>query len=133
MGSEFAYEDISSQEVEKYSYKYLKDESINGIDCFVIERYPAYEHSGYTRQMAWINKQEYRPERIVFYDRKNALLKTLEYSEYNQHLGKFWRANKMHMENHQTGKTTLLTWKDYKFKTGLDEKDFTQNSLKRAR
>ena len=133
MGSEFAYEDISSQEVEKYTYKYIKDESINGIDCFVIERYPAYEHSGYTRQVAWINKQEYRPERIVFYDRKNSLLKTLEYSEYNQYLEQFWRANKMYMENHQTGKTTLLTWKDYKFKNGLDDKDFTQNSLKRAR
>ena len=133
MGSEFAYEDISSQEVDKYTYKYIKDETINGVDCFVIERYPAYEHSGYTRQVAWINKQEYRPERIVFYDRKNALLKTLEYSEYNQYLGQFWRANKMYMENHQTGKTTLLTWKDYKFKTGLNEKDFTQNSLKRAR
>jgi len=26
MGSEFAYEDISSQEVEKYTYKYLRDE-----------------------------------------------------------------------------------------------------------
>lgn len=133
MGSEFAYEDISSQEVEKYTYKYIKDENINGMDCYVIERYPAYEHSGYTRQVAWINKQEYRPEKIVFYDRKNALLKTLEYSEYNQYLGQFWRANKMYMENHQTGKTTLLTWKNYRFKTGLDDKDFTQNSLKRAR
>lgn len=40
MGSEFAYEDISSQEVEKYTYKYLRDEIINGIDCFVIEQYP---------------------------------------------------------------------------------------------
>ena len=28
MGSEFAYEDLSSQEVSKYSYKYLKDEII---------------------------------------------------------------------------------------------------------
>ena len=72
-------------------------------------------------------------EKIIFYDRKNSLLKTLEYSEYNQYLGQFWRSNKMYMENHQTGKTTLLTWKDYKFKTGLDDKDFTQNSLKRAR
>ncbi|MDH5767078.1 MAG: outer membrane lipoprotein-sorting protein, partial [Gammaproteobacteria bacterium] len=69
MGSEFAYEDISSQEVNKYTYKYIKDETINNIDCFIIERYPAYEHSGYTRQVAWINKKEYRPEKIIFYDR----------------------------------------------------------------
>ena len=59
MGSEFAYEDLASQEIEKYSYKYIRDENLNGVDCFVIERYPAYEHSGYTRQLAWVNKERY--------------------------------------------------------------------------
>jgi outer membrane lipoprotein-sorting protein len=133
MGSEFAYEDISSQEVEKYTYKYLRDENVNGVDCYVIERTPTYEHSGYTRQIAWINQQEYRPEKIIFYDRKNALLKTLTYSGYKQYLDKFWRSSEMFMENHQTGKSTLLTWSNYKFKVGLDDGDFNRNSLKRAR
>ena len=133
MGSEFAYEDISSQEIEKYTYKYIKDETINGVDCFVIERYPAYKHSGYTRQVAWINNQEYRPERIVFYDRKNSLLKTLNYSGYQQYLNQFWRADEMLMENHQTGKSTLLRWNNYQFQVGLNEKDFSRNSLKRAK
>jgi outer membrane lipoprotein-sorting protein len=133
MGSEFAYEDIASQEVEKYTYKYLRDETLNGVDCFVIERYPAYAHSGYTRQLAWINKTEYRPEKVVFYDRKNTLLKTLTYDGYQQYLDKFWRADEMFMENHQTGKSTKLTWSNYQFKTGLNDKDFNKNSLKRAR
>jgi len=133
MGSEFAYEDIASQEIEKYTYKYLRDETLNGIDYFVIERYPAYEHSGYTRQVAWINKAEYRPEKIVFYDRKNSLLKTLTYDGYQQYLDKFWRADQMLMENHQTGKSTTLTWSDYQFRTGLKDRDFNKNSLKRAK
>ena len=133
MGSEFAYEDIASQEVEKYTYKYLRDETLNGIDCFVIERYPAYKHSGYTRQVGWINKAEYRPEKIVFYDRKNTLLKTLTYDGYQQYLDKFWRADNMFMENHQTGKSTRLGWSDYKFRTGLKDRDFNKNSLKRAK
>jgi len=133
MGSEFAYEDISSQEIDKYTYKYIKDEIFNGIDSFVVERYPAYKHSGYTRQVAWINKQEYRAEKIDFYDRKNTLLKTLTYSGYQKYLDKFWRADVMHMVNHQTGKSTTLTWSNYRFQTGLTDKDFNRNSLKRAR
>lgn len=133
MGSEFAYEDLASQEVEKYTYKYLHDEILDGIDCFVIERYPAYEHSGYTRQVGWVNKKEYRPEKIVFYDRKNSLLKTLTFSGYRKYLDKFWRADKLHMINHQTGKSTLLSWSNYQFKTGLKDKDFSRNSLKRAK
>lgn len=133
MGSEFAYEDISSQEVEKYTYKYIKDEPCSDADCFVVERDPVDELSGYTRQVAWINKKEYRPEKIDFYDRKNSLLKTLTYKDYQQYLGKYWRANEMYMQNHQTGKTTLLSWTNYKFGTGLTERDFDKNSLKRAR
>ena len=133
MGSEFAYEDLASQEIEKYTYKYIRDEVFNGADCFVIERYPAYEHSGYTRQVAWVNKEKYIAEKIDFYDRKNDLLKTLINKDYQQYLGQYWRANEMHMENHQTGKSTLLSWQDYKFKNGLSDKDFSRNSLKRAR
>jgi len=133
MGSEFAYEDISSQEVEKYTYKYIKDDSCGDSECFVIERFPVDELSGYTRQVAWIDKKEYRPYKIVFYDRKNSLLKTLAYTGYQQYLDKYWRADKMFMENHQTGKTTLLTWKNYKFGNGLTKRDFDRNSLKRAR
>lgn len=133
MGSEFAYEDLASQEIEKYTYKYIRDEQLNGVDCFVMERYPAYEHSGYTRQLAWVNKEKYVAEKIEFYDRKNDLLKTLVNNDYQQYLGQYWRASEMQMENHQTGKSTVLTWKDYKFKNGLEDKDFSRNSLKRAR
>jgi hypothetical protein len=39
----------------------------------------------------------------------------------------------MEMVNHQTGKSTTLRWKDYRFRTGLKDSDFTRNSLKRAR
>ena len=133
MGSEFAYEDLSSPEIDKYTYKYLRDETLNGVDCFVLEQYPSYKHSGYTRQIVWINKAEYRPEKIVFYDRKNSLLKTLTYSQYNKYLDKFWYPNEMFMLNHQNGKNTLLKWSEYKFKAGLKDKDFNKNSLKRAR
>jgi len=133
MGSEFAYEDISSQEVEKYTYNYLKDEAYEAQDCFVYERFPVDEESGYSRQIVWMDKEHYRVMKIDFYDRKNDLLKTLTYHGYKQYLDKFWRASKMSMVNHQTGKSTDLLWEEYEFATGLSESDFNQNSLKRAR
>lgn len=133
MGSEFAYEDISSQEVEKYTYKYLHDETFEGMDCYVIERYPVDEKSGYTRQMVWYDKAEYRPQKVDFYDRKNELLKTLTYHDYNQYEGKFWRAGQFKMVNHQTGKSTDLQFSNYEFANGYTDRDFDNNSLKRAR
>ena len=133
MGSEFAYEDISSQEVERYTYKYIKDDVHEGTDCFVIERYPVDKKSGYSRQMVWYDKEHYRPMKIDFYDRKDTLLKTLTYLDYDQYLDKYWRAAQMSMVNHQTGKSTDLMFNNYQFATGLTERDFDKNSLKRAR
>ncbi len=132
MGSEFAYEDLASQEVEKYTYKYLRDGTLDGQDCFVIERVPAYEYSGYKREEVWFDKKEYRPLKIVYYDRKGALLKTETFSGYHQYLGRYWRADRIEMVNHQTGKSTTLDWKDYRFRNGLTDRDFDKNTLKRA-
>jgi len=138
MGSEFAYEDVSSQEVEKYTYRWIRNErcpaeAYKDLQCFVIERYPVDLYSGYTRQVVWIDQGEYRVIKIDFYDRKNALLKTLTNKGYKQYLGKFWRSHDMYMENHQTGKTTRLLWDNYRFRTGLKKSDFNRNALKRAR
>lgn len=133
VGSEFAYEDLTSQEVQKYSYKWLKDEPLDGKNCFVIERIPAYENSGYARQIVWMDQEIYQPRKVEFYDRKNSLLKTLTMKDYKQYLDQYWRPDNMHMVNHQTGKETTLIWKNYKFGNGLTDRDFDQNTLKRAR
>ncbi len=133
MGSEFAFEDIGSQEVDKYTYKFLRDEQLDGADTFVMERYPVDKNSGYTRQMVWVEKERYVALKIDFYDRKDALLKTLTASDFKQYLDKYWRAATLEMINHQSGKSTRLDFQDYQFKTGLKDSDFEKNALKRLR
>jgi len=133
MGSEFAYEDLSSLDIEKYTYKYLRDENLEGKDCYVIDRYPAYEYSGYTRRASWIDKELFIPYRVVFYDRKNVLLKTQDFKDYKQYLGKYWRPDVMTMQNHQTGKSSIIYFKNYKFANGFTARDFDKTALKRLR
>ena len=129
VGSEFAYEDLSSQEVEKYSYKFLKEEG----SMLFVEQDPVDPKSGYTRRIATYNKDKgYRLEKVEFYDRKNALLKTLTYSDYKLYKNKFWRASTMNMINHQSNKETLLQFSDYNFGMGLSDDDFSQVALQRA-
>ena len=133
MGSEFAYEDISSQEVEEYTYRYLRDEVVDGVDTYVVEQYPVDENSGYSKLIVWRDKEHFRELKVEFYDRKGDLLKTLTYEGYSQYLDRYWRADRMHMLNHQTGKSTELLWDDYEFASGLKDRDFDRNGLKRAR
>lgn len=132
MGSEFAFEDMAAQELGKYTYVYVRQEACGALNCYVIDRIPAYKYSGYTKSVVWIDDQEFRSQKVDFYDRKGSLLKTLTFSDYRQYLGKFWRAHDLFMVNHLTGKTSRLLWSDFAFQTGLDEGDFTKASLRRA-
>lgn len=134
MGSEFSYEDIATQAIEKYSYQWLRDEICQGVDCHVIERRPLdRQNSGYTRQLVWLDKEHLRMFQIEYYDRKDALLKTLTFKDYRLYLDRFWRPHDMEMVNHQTGKSSQLLWSEYTFRTGLNANDFNQHSLTRIR
>ncbi|WP_020405590.1 outer membrane lipoprotein-sorting protein [Hahella ganghwensis] len=133
MSSEFAYEDMTSFELGKYEFDYLKDEELQGVETFVIEQIPTDEYSGYAKQIVWLEKKRYQPLKTEFYDRKGALLKTLYLEDYQQYLDQYWRAHKLTMVNHQTGKSTVLTIQDLQFRVGLNEKDFNVATLKRVR
>ena len=133
MGSEFAYEDLASQEVEKYSHRYIKEANVFGKPGHMIERIPVDKNSGYARQVVWIDETHWRINKIDFYDRKNDLLKTLELTEYRQYPNGKWRADLMVMKNHQNRKRTTLSWHDIEFGTNLSPRDFHKNSLNRIR
>jgi hypothetical protein len=133
MGSEFAYEDLVAPRVAEYEYAWLRDETVDGFELFVVERRPVNESSGYTRQVLWIDKHEYRLWKVDSYDRKGDLIKTLRYLGYRAYLDAYWRPGLMHMVNHETGASTTLEWTDYEFRTGLSERDFDRNSLPRRR
>ena len=70
---------------------------------------------------------------IEFYDRRGDLLKTLTLESYNEYESGYWRAHKLLMVNHQTGKQTDLLYTDYVFKKGLNDQDFQKGTLRRIR
>jgi outer membrane lipoprotein-sorting protein len=135
LGSEFTYEDITGNEVRKHDW------TLRGVtrcpsgsgECFEVETRPRYDGSAYARRVLFVDRAEYRVQRIDFYDHSNRLLKTLEYGEYRQYLGRYWRAHRWTMRNRQNGRTTVLTFPEYRFRTGLDASDFTRSALERAR
>lgn len=134
MGSEFTYEDLSSQDVDKYrGYTLLAAESLDGTNAWKLERRPANDKSGYTRQLVWFDQQEYRPLKIEFYDQANDLLKTLTITDYRLYLGRYWHPSQMKMHNHQTGKTTILRWHAYDFDSRFSKRDFDPDTLDRIR
>ena len=133
MGSEFSYEDLGAAEVEKYTYRFLRDEPCGDLECSVIERIPVDEDSGYSRQLVWLDREELRTTQIQFFDRRDEHLKTMIVEGFQKYLDRFWRSSEVTMTNHLTGKSTVLLWSDYEFGTDLDLGDFTKTALKRVR
>ncbi len=132
VGSEFAFEDFTITELNKFTYSYIGEEEIDGMATDVIERFPRYENSGYTKQKSWVDQEIYQVRKVEFYDRKGALLKTLILSDYRDYDG-VWRAQSLKMVNAQNGKETELVYDEFSFKNGLDGNDFEQGILTRLR
>ena len=133
LGSEFSFEDFSFQEVEKYDYVYLKEEIYQEKPCHVVERKPLDPYSGYTKQLVWIDKENYLVQKIHHFDRKSFHLKTQLFKDYRKYEGFFWQPHEIEMINHQNGKRSILLFDDVKLKNGFTDRDFSQNSLKRSR
>jgi outer membrane lipoprotein-sorting protein len=134
VGSEFAFEDMADQEIDKFDHAWVEDGPCpnGGGTCHVIDRFPR-AGSGYSRQRIWLDTRELRLQQVQYFDRRGAHLKTLSITGYQQYLGRFWRAGRMDMVNHLTGASTRLTWSDYAFNRGLSADGFTVNALRRIR
>ena len=98
----------------------------------VVERYPRYENSGYTRQVSWIDQTIFQIHKVEFYDRRGDLLKTLTLEDYREY-DDVWRAHTLKMVNHKTRKSTDFIYSDYAFGIGLDDNDFVKGKLRSLR
>lgn len=133
VGSEFAFEDFTSLELNKFEYRHVREEACGDLTCDVVERIPRYEHSGYSRQLAWIDQGDFQIRQVEFYDRRGDLLKTLILDRYREYEGGVWRALRLAMTNHQTKKSTELLYDEYEFGAELSDDDFVKNALLRIR
>lgn len=133
VGSELTYEDLLSENADRFEHRWLRDEPCDDRHCFVIERRPVYENSGYSRQVVWIDQEEFRTIQIEFYDQEERFEKTLVLEDYRLYLDSFWRAHRLTMDNHRTGRRTVLTAEPYEFRSGFTQRDFEPSVLTRIR
>jgi outer membrane lipoprotein-sorting protein len=133
VGSEFAFEDFTAIELNKFDYRYLGTEACGALQCDVLERLPKYENSGYSKQVSYVDQQVFQIRKVEFYDRRGDLLKVLELDDYRQYDNGVWRAHRLTMENLQTNKRTDLVYQDYAFDVGISDRDFVKGRLSRLR
>ncbi|MCD6090093.1 MAG: outer membrane lipoprotein-sorting protein [Bacteroidales bacterium] len=124
-GTDFAYEDMEAKLfVDKYTAKLLKTEG----DLLVVELKPTSKKSSYSKVIAKLNKTNYCPTYMEFYDKGNRKIKTATYQF--EKIGKYWNAKEITMIDLKKNHKTIMKMSNIKYDTGLTDDDFTVRKLK---
>lgn len=83
MGTDLSYDDISSadRDVSLDTHVYLREETLNGKPCHVIESTPVNPDYQYSKMISWIGKDDLVAWKIELYDGKGNIVKILEVLE----------------------------------------------------
>lgn len=130
VGSEFSFEDLTINELEKYSYSFIETVQKDGMTMDVVEWVPQYERSGYTKLVGFYDQDVHQLREVHFFDRGGQHFKTLTNTEWRQYPNA-WRPHRQEMVNHLTGKRTLLQYQSYDFSVSYDGDDFDPSVLRR--
>lgn len=90
MGTDFSYDDISSMDrnVDLDSHAILREESLKGTPCYVIQSIPKDSGYQYAKTITWIDKQQPLVYKSEMYNKRNELIKTMEVSDYKDVQGR---------------------------------------------
>lgn len=133
VGSEFAYEDLSSFEVEKYVYESAREETLDGAKVITVDYVPTYKNSGYTRLRSYLDPANYQPVRIDYFNRRKEHFKTLTLSEYKAYEDdSAWRPHRLEMKNLSNGKSTTIAFSAFQ-PSGITDAGFNSNRFQKAR
>lgn len=128
MGSEFSYEDIAGQQIDKYKYKILSEDK----ETWTVQATPT-DKSGYSKIVSVVRKDIMVPKKADYYDRKGELLKTSTFEMFKKYKGAgktFDVADKIVMENTQTKKKSIIEWTKRKIGVKLKDNKFKSTKLK---
>lgn len=132
-GSEFTYEDITSQHRDHYRFDLIRKEACGDKACFVIDRFPKFSDSSYSKTRLYIDTENYLVRKGDFFDIENMLLKTMTASNYTKHQNGVWKPESITMKNHKSDKETELRSLELHFDVGLSEREFSKLSLRKIR
>jgi len=135
MGSEFSNADMSRPTIDDFNYKLLGTKPYNGKTCWVIEITPKTDkiadENGFSKKIAWIDKDKYYVYKMEFYDLDGELWKVMTVSDYQELGGGKVMSRKMEMKNEQTGRYSILSVSQLQAGSNLTENNFTTAMLEK--
>lgn len=130
MGSDLSYEDMSNRNMSENEYVRLDDDTVNEIECYVLEITPKKEaRSTYSKHISWIAKDGLYGVQEKSFDKRGELKKKKEFTFQKTKI--YYVIERIIVEDVQKQHTTEVTFSDILVDSDIDEKLFQEKNLKR--
>lgn len=128
MGSDFTYDDLGDRHPNQDNHKLLREETLEGKDCYVVESTPKEDDYMYSKTITWVMKDNYLGLKREFYDDRGRLLKVLTIKKFDKVDG-FWTILETEMHNVQKDHRTNMKFTDVQKNKGISDSKFTERSM----
>ena len=138
MGSDFTYSDMTSKNVEDYTYKIMKEPKVKGFKTWQIlvtpKKEKTIEETGNTKSIVFVRQDNFVIVQALDYVKLGKKLKYMKVLELEKIDG-IWTNTKIQMTTKKAKKTlhkTVLEFSNIKYNQDLDESFFTVRTIERG-
>ena len=131
MGSDFTYDDLGDRKLEDDTHKLLREETLDGKECYVVESVSNDEDYMYSKTAVWVNKSNFIGVQKEFYDEDEDLLKVLTIKEVEEISG-IWVITNSEMKNVQKNHRTTIILSNIQINSGISESKFSERMMMRG-
>ena len=131
MGSDFTYDNLGDRKLDADVHKLLREETVDGVACYVVESVSKDEDYIYSKTITWIRKDNFVGVKRAFYDEDGEMLKTLSIKDVREISG-IWVITRSEMHNVQKNHKTIMELSDVKINTGVSSSMFSERMMMRG-
>ena len=81
MGSDFTYDDMGARHPSSDTHKILREEKLQGWDCYVVESVPKEPNDEFAKTISWVIKDELIGLKKEYLDIEGSVVRTLTIDE----------------------------------------------------
>jgi hypothetical protein len=130
-GTGFSFEDLEERDVNRFDYKMLGTDTVDGQQCWKIESKPKESKSSqYTSSVLFVRKDIYVAIQIENYI-KDQLVRRIHYSDI-QKQDDIWTARTIEVYDAKRRSSTVLKLEKVRYNVPMKDEEFTPESLGRG-
>lgn len=130
VGSDFTYEDVSGRDVEADAHTLVREESLDGTACYVVESVPYDDGLEYQRKVSWIDTSSFLSLKEEYYDQRGNLYRVYT-ADAVEDVGGYLTVTRRTMSDLAKEHRTEVVFASVEYDVGLEDDLFTERSLRR--